>query len=162
MMGGVSPETCWAIKKHWNNKFYYTIASCCFFLMRFILRCTNPWALRILACRHMFVCLLLEVNKLKGAIFTNPQWHILFHYHFIWHSSIRHILFAWITSTKAQFLLLKVYICKHSLFYKYWFADVLNFAFNRSIVCTWCLYCVINTSRMISYVTVLLAVRWCY
>jgi len=32
MMGGVSPETCWAIKKHWNNKFYYTFASCWFFL----------------------------------------------------------------------------------------------------------------------------------
>jgi len=28
MMGGVSSETCWAIKKHWNNKFYYTVASC--------------------------------------------------------------------------------------------------------------------------------------
>ena len=32
MMGGVSPETCWAIKKHWNNKFYYTVASCWFLL----------------------------------------------------------------------------------------------------------------------------------
>ena len=32
MMGGVSLETCWAIKKHWNNKFYYTFASCWFFL----------------------------------------------------------------------------------------------------------------------------------
>jgi len=32
MMGGVSPETCWAIKKHWNNKFYYTVATCWFFL----------------------------------------------------------------------------------------------------------------------------------
>jgi len=32
MMGGVSPETCWAIKKHWNNKFYYTVGSCWFFL----------------------------------------------------------------------------------------------------------------------------------
>jgi len=32
MMGGVSPETCWAIKKHWNNKFYYTVASSWFFL----------------------------------------------------------------------------------------------------------------------------------
>jgi hypothetical protein len=32
MMGGVLPGTCWAIKKHWNNKFYYTVASCCFFL----------------------------------------------------------------------------------------------------------------------------------
>jgi hypothetical protein len=28
----VSPETCWAIKKHWNNNFYYTDASCWFFL----------------------------------------------------------------------------------------------------------------------------------
>jgi len=32
MMGGVSPKTCWAIKKHWSNKFYYTVASCWFFL----------------------------------------------------------------------------------------------------------------------------------
>jgi len=32
MMGGVSSETCWAIKKHWNNKFYYTVASCWHFL----------------------------------------------------------------------------------------------------------------------------------
>jgi len=32
MMGGVSPETCWAVKKHWNNKFYYAVASCWFFL----------------------------------------------------------------------------------------------------------------------------------
>jgi hypothetical protein len=27
MMGGVAPETCLAIKKQWNNKFYYTVAS---------------------------------------------------------------------------------------------------------------------------------------
>ena len=32
MMSGVSLETCWAIKKHWNNKFYYTVASCWLFL----------------------------------------------------------------------------------------------------------------------------------
>ena len=32
MMGGVSPEICWAIKKHRNNKFYYTVASFWFFL----------------------------------------------------------------------------------------------------------------------------------
>jgi len=32
MMNGVSLETCWAIKKHWNNKFYYTVASCWLFL----------------------------------------------------------------------------------------------------------------------------------
>jgi hypothetical protein len=33
MMGGVSPETCSAIKKHWTNKFCYTVASCWFFLL---------------------------------------------------------------------------------------------------------------------------------
>jgi hypothetical protein len=33
MISGVSPETCWAIKKHWNNKFYYTVASYWFFLL---------------------------------------------------------------------------------------------------------------------------------
>jgi len=32
MMGAVSPETCWAIKKHRNNKFYYKVPSCWFFL----------------------------------------------------------------------------------------------------------------------------------
>ena len=32
MMDDVSPETCWAIKKHWNNKFCLTVASCWFFL----------------------------------------------------------------------------------------------------------------------------------
>jgi hypothetical protein len=32
MMGGVSPETCSAIKKHWNNKFYCTVALCWLFL----------------------------------------------------------------------------------------------------------------------------------
>jgi len=32
MMSGVSLETCWAIKKHWNNKLSYTVASCWLFL----------------------------------------------------------------------------------------------------------------------------------
>ena len=32
MMSGVSLETCWAIKKQWNNKFHYTVASCWLFL----------------------------------------------------------------------------------------------------------------------------------
>jgi hypothetical protein len=30
-MRGVSLETCWEVKKHWNNKFYYTVASCWLF-----------------------------------------------------------------------------------------------------------------------------------
>jgi len=32
MMSGMSLETCWTIKKHWNNKFYYTFASCWLFI----------------------------------------------------------------------------------------------------------------------------------
>jgi hypothetical protein len=32
IMRGVSLETCGAIKKHRNNKFYYTVASCWLFL----------------------------------------------------------------------------------------------------------------------------------
>jgi len=32
MMSGLSLETCWAIKKHWNNKFHYTVTSCWLFL----------------------------------------------------------------------------------------------------------------------------------
>jgi hypothetical protein len=32
MMNGVSLGTCWAIKNQWNNKFYYTVASCWLFL----------------------------------------------------------------------------------------------------------------------------------
>jgi hypothetical protein len=32
MMNSVLPETCCEIKKHWNNKFYYTFASCWLFL----------------------------------------------------------------------------------------------------------------------------------
>jgi len=32
IISGVSLETCWAIKKYWNNKFYYTVASCWLFL----------------------------------------------------------------------------------------------------------------------------------
>jgi hypothetical protein len=32
MMSDVSLETCCAINKYWNNKFYYTVASCWLFL----------------------------------------------------------------------------------------------------------------------------------
>ena len=39
MMSGVSLETCLAIKKHRNNKFYYMVASCWLFLHDFIIRC---------------------------------------------------------------------------------------------------------------------------
>ena len=59
MMSVVSLETCWAIKKHWNNKFYYTVASCWFFSMRFILRCTDPWTSSL----ELFVVFTWETSK---------------------------------------------------------------------------------------------------
>jgi hypothetical protein len=35
MMGGVSPETCWASYKYWMIKFQYIVASCWIFLHEF-------------------------------------------------------------------------------------------------------------------------------
>jgi hypothetical protein len=35
MMGGVSPETCWASYKHEIKKFWYTVASCWIFYMNY-------------------------------------------------------------------------------------------------------------------------------
>jgi len=61
MMGGVSPETCWAIKKHWSNKFYYKVASCLFFL----------WVNNI----SMFQLIYAELAYLTNA-FTGPQYNL--------------------------------------------------------------------------------------
>jgi hypothetical protein len=33
MMRGVPLQTCWAFNGRWNNKFYYTVASCWLFLL---------------------------------------------------------------------------------------------------------------------------------
>jgi hypothetical protein len=33
MLSVVSLETCWALNKHWNNKFYYKVAFCWLFLL---------------------------------------------------------------------------------------------------------------------------------
>jgi hypothetical protein len=41
-MSGVSLKTCWAIKKHWNKKFYYTFASCWLFLYNWFLFFSPP------------------------------------------------------------------------------------------------------------------------
>jgi len=56
----VSPETCWAIKKHWNNKFYYTVASCWFFL----------WDLYYDAqiCEHQAVVFCLKLSILVNIL----------------------------------------------------------------------------------------------
>jgi len=53
MMSGLSPETCWAIKKHWNNKFYYTVTSCWFFLwyIYIYIKAKNTWDL----CVYIYI-----------------------------------------------------------------------------------------------------------
>ena len=53
MMGDVLSETCWAIKKHCNNKFYYTVASCWYFYEIPIPKCTLiyfKWLITYVAC----------------------------------------------------------------------------------------------------------------
>jgi len=35
MMSGVPLETCWAFNERWNDKFWYKVASCWLFLLRF-------------------------------------------------------------------------------------------------------------------------------
>jgi len=61
MMGGVSPETCWSIKKHWNNKFYYTLASCYFFLWELYYDArTDPWAWSSWTSCLYIVCIIVR------------------------------------------------------------------------------------------------------
>jgi hypothetical protein len=45
MMRDVSLETCWAIKKHWSNKFYYS-RILLVISIQFVLWCTDPWTSR--------------------------------------------------------------------------------------------------------------------
>ena len=71
MMGGVSPETCWAIKKHWNNKFYYTVAFCWFFLEGS--SCYQKTWVRILW--------LSSVNITPSLLFSNTPWSVLSQYY---------------------------------------------------------------------------------
>ena len=63
MMGGVSSETFWGIKKHWNNKFYYTVASCWFF----------PWVSKI-----TFFC--VKVSLISKENVGMISWYPYFYY----------------------------------------------------------------------------------
>jgi len=42
MMGGVSPETCWASYKYGITKFWHIVASCWIFSLWTVLWCTDP------------------------------------------------------------------------------------------------------------------------
>ena len=77
MMGGVSPETCWTIKKHWNNKFYCTVASFWFFLwdLCYDARIHDTSNLvNIFICSHLIknlICCLLYKDNTKNEILTS-------------------------------------------------------------------------------------------
>jgi hypothetical protein len=88
MMGGVSPETCWAIKKHYSNKFYYMVASCWFFLwdqdfcllmcsaftlLRFSLDSpSNIWNAHILCSEHPFP--FTHQCRKSACLFLRNEW----------------------------------------------------------------------------------------
>jgi hypothetical protein len=71
MMSGVSLETCWAIKKHWNNKFYYTLASCWLLLYDlYFLVCVFWEAVSVHNMKKVWV----EVQPLSVLISTGWKW----------------------------------------------------------------------------------------
>ena len=83
MMGDVSPETCWAIKKQWNNKFCYTVASCWFFLwdvfvcvwcMPRLLPCVISVCVLYSSCYEPFGC---WVSK----FINNYYYYYYYHHH---------------------------------------------------------------------------------
>ena len=76
MMGGVSPETCWTIKKQWNNKFYYTVASFWFFLWDLYYDTRNH--------EHNKVFLRTEYNRYKSVLDMDVSGPRLRHVIWIW------------------------------------------------------------------------------
>ena len=69
MMSGVSLETCWAIKKHWNNKFYYTVASCWLFLYDSLLWYTSKIEIWVLG----FVYFIHFLLKFLTSLLTHEK-----------------------------------------------------------------------------------------
>jgi hypothetical protein len=87
------PETCWAAKKHWNNKFYYTVASCWLFLYNLYydarnhehqvhknVYClqkkkwyTNLWVPRGLKYRHLFRPFTRKPHVIQDAAFLSQN-----------------------------------------------------------------------------------------
>jgi hypothetical protein len=68
MMGGVLPETCWAINQHWNNKFYYTVASCWFFL----------WYLYFIRSEHSVLYTYYVERCLNFSLSVTNSWRKIF------------------------------------------------------------------------------------
>jgi len=74
-MGGVSPETCWAIKKHWNNKFYYTVASCWFFLWDFGYTIFFPLCLMLCCLWWHFIVFIFSPTLLGLKVRIENYWN---------------------------------------------------------------------------------------
>jgi hypothetical protein len=83
MMGGVSLETCWAIKKHWNNKFYYTVASCWFFLWENCIPCKLLFTITTTFTITLLQAMSQATTEATKAVishsFTNPSGIMLYH-----------------------------------------------------------------------------------
>jgi hypothetical protein len=75
MVGGVSPEIWWAIKKHCNNKFYYTVASCWFFLWDFFFSLYYSCGDRFYLGRE--VCIRHTVHSRVTGAWAILEWVIL-------------------------------------------------------------------------------------
>jgi predicted DCC family thiol-disulfide oxidoreductase YuxK len=79
MMSGVSLETCWAIKRHWNNKFYYTVASFWFPLSHDTCRQTQTYV-KPEASITVFELLMMSGVSLKTCWAIKRHWNNKFYY----------------------------------------------------------------------------------
>jgi len=68
MMGGVSPETCWASDKYWIIKFRYIVASCWIFLYEsyYAARIHEHQIYRPVQYVNMLTCVRCDKEKPKG------------------------------------------------------------------------------------------------
>jgi hypothetical protein len=106
MMGGVSPETCWAIKKHWNNKFYYMVASCRLFLhdLYYHARIHEHQVYHAASCIHLLFSLILLFSytdtdeQIARAIGNDPLNYVTNFFHFRWLQQLWHMKLYWYSS----------------------------------------------------------------
>jgi len=68
MMSSVSLKKCRAIKKHWNNKFYYTVASCWLFLYDFYSRHLDTPEIQHPICDILHTTYLnIDADRVRGT-----------------------------------------------------------------------------------------------
>jgi len=86
MMNGMPLETCWALNKFWNNKFYYKVASCLLFLLSHTamhgstnikFKCVLSLVQFVLDCVCIFVATLTHI-----ALLLSPYLQLLVDFFF--------------------------------------------------------------------------------